>query len=235
MLGKKRTYANASFVKSMAQKYAKKKKSNNALVRGLRQNSLSNKSQWVKTTLCFSETIGLNTGAAGAAGVYVLSANGLFDPDITGGGHQPCGFDQYMALFSEFYVGKATIKAHVCAPAQTAVPVLAGISTLNTSTTSNDTRVYIENGATVTNVAGGSHSNIYTTLNQSVLIPQFVGKSTFSEADFAGDDTANPAEQVYFHIWVANFSGGNDAQQTLINMQVEYEVYFRRPKNVAIS
>lgn len=37
--------------------------------------------------------IDLNPGALGSNAPYTFSANGLYDPNITGSGHQPIGFD----------------------------------------------------------------------------------------------------------------------------------------------
>ena len=59
-------------------------------------------------TLLYSDQITLNP-AAGTVSKHVFSANGLFDPNITGVGHQPRGFDQYMALYNHYTVIGARI------------------------------------------------------------------------------------------------------------------------------
>lgn len=40
---------------------------------------------------------------------YVFRLNSLYDPDLTGTGHQPYGFDQYAALFNRYKVDKVTV------------------------------------------------------------------------------------------------------------------------------
>lgn len=47
-----------------------------------------------------------NTAAA-AAGAYVMSQNSCYDPDVTGTGHQPRGFDQLAALYNRYVVHKS--------------------------------------------------------------------------------------------------------------------------------
>ena len=41
----------------------------------------------------------------------VFSANGMYDPDQTGIGHQPRGFDQIMSMYSHFTVVKCQMRA----------------------------------------------------------------------------------------------------------------------------
>jgi len=47
---------------------------------------------------------------AGAMASYNFSANSMYDPNLTGTGHQPMYFDQMAALYDHFVVNSATIK-----------------------------------------------------------------------------------------------------------------------------
>ncbi len=51
--------------------------------------------------LKYTEQISLDPGAAAVAH-FLFRANSMFDPNSTGGGHQPVGFDQW-AIFYNFY------------------------------------------------------------------------------------------------------------------------------------
>lgn len=42
--------------------------------------------------------------AAGAFGTYQFKCNGMFDPNTTGTGHQPMGYDQMTPLYKHWYV-----------------------------------------------------------------------------------------------------------------------------------
>jgi len=46
----------------------------------------------------------VNTPHTDGTADYVYCLNSLFDPDVTGGGHQPRGFDQWSALFGQYMV-----------------------------------------------------------------------------------------------------------------------------------
>jgi len=43
-------------------------------------------------------------------GYYQFAANGLNDPNLTGGGHQPMGFDQLSALYKDYRVHAVKVK-----------------------------------------------------------------------------------------------------------------------------
>jgi len=62
-------------------------------------------------TFKYNDRIALDA-AAGSIANYVFSATGMYDPDITGTGHQPLGFDQWLGLFYNHYtVERAHIRA----------------------------------------------------------------------------------------------------------------------------
>jgi len=66
----------------------------------------------VKTSrrLVYHDTVFV-TSTSGVPATYVFSTNGLYDPNITGTGHQPAGFDQIMLYYNHYYVNRATIAA----------------------------------------------------------------------------------------------------------------------------
>ena len=53
---------------------------------------------------------GINvTATTGLAGNHFFSANGCFDPNVTGTGHQPMGFDQMMLFYEQYTVVRSKI------------------------------------------------------------------------------------------------------------------------------
>lgn len=54
---------------------------------------------------------------------YFFAANGMFDPDITGTGHQPMYFDQLMALYDHYTVIGAIISLEFSMPANSTIPM----------------------------------------------------------------------------------------------------------------
>lgn len=68
---------------------------------GYINNYLLGKSKLIRHTYGISTTI---SASAGGVGNHCLNLNGLYDPDSTGAGHQPLGFDQMLAFFKHYCV-----------------------------------------------------------------------------------------------------------------------------------
>jgi len=57
----------------------------------------------VRVTQKYADNVSIS-GAAGVVAGYTWRLNSTFDPDLTGGGHQPLGRDQYATLFNKYAV-----------------------------------------------------------------------------------------------------------------------------------
>lgn len=66
--------------------------------------------QKFQTRLLYADMYQLNTGATTAAG-QAFRISSLFDPDLTGIGHQPRYFDQLAALYDRYRVDAVTVEA----------------------------------------------------------------------------------------------------------------------------
>jgi hypothetical protein len=93
--------------------------------------------------LIYYDTITI-TSNAGVVAVHVFGSNCLFDPDITGGGHQPAGFDQYMALYQRYTVLRT--RAKVTFFNESGVSFLVGMVATDEVAALTDERQYIERG-----------------------------------------------------------------------------------------
>lgn len=58
--------------------------------------------------LSYYETVGL-TCTSGIVSKHTFNLANIFDPDVSGGGHQPFGHDQWATLYRQYYVKSAKI------------------------------------------------------------------------------------------------------------------------------
>lgn len=159
---------------------------------------------------------------------YVFSGNGLYDPDNTGAGHQPRGFDQLMALYDHFYVtaSKITVWFH------------------SLETVSGDEMMVFVLPSDANTVAAANtdvleHDNVKLALIglentgalRAKLEHQCTTKSQISTLDYSiirGTASANPTESWYWHIGA--IGNGSSTLNMVAYVRIEYDSVFSEPK-----
>ncbi len=180
------------------------------------------------------------SGTAGLVGQYVFTANGLYDPNITGTGHQPMGFDTMMLYYEQYTVlnSRITVRAvgngaqaaclSVCLAPDTTASALPGL---------------VENGLIISRVVearGGTSNGTGTRIVRIDLpcdVAKYFGRKSRNDlvdtTDLSGTVAANPVEQVYYLInaWTfANFADNFSVQCEVI---IEYDALFWEPRKVS--
>ena len=148
-----------------------------------------------RTKLIYAERgFQLNPGVAGAVSTWVLSANGLYDPDISGVGHQCAGFDQIMEFFDHYTVISSKIYIDF-SNRDTTNRQMVGVFVKDNSGVESDYRVIVENGIgsySTLDFSGGGNDSV--SLQSAVSISKFLGRpDVLSEDDLRGNDASNPA------------------------------------------
>jgi hypothetical protein len=181
-----------------------------------------------------------------SAGAYVskqFSANGLYDPDISGVGHQPSGFDQMMLFYEHYAVFASAITFRIWAWSGSAPGVVGAMLNPTNSSLASAIRT-VENGFAVTKTIGsqvGGWAGGYNTIKEVTLkcdvVKYFGKKNKFDLLDdekMTGDSANNPAEQVYFDL----FQWGLDASSTVdlvYDVTINYDVIFFEPRKLTSS
>lgn len=177
----------------------------------------------------------------GTTGALVFTCNGLADPYISGGGHQPRGFDQWMAFYEKYTVVSAKITTRfVCRGTGTGGlhQAICGIHCDDNATLLNtDVRYYTELAKgphTVLGWADGSAA--IRTLSRKISIKKyFNNKSMLNEAQFVGTSTTNPTDQVYFHVYVGPLVPSDDPIAVTCDNHIEYVVVFHERRDFALD
>lgn len=73
----------------------------------------------LRTKLKYSEQILLQPGPIGF-GAQIMCGNSVYDPDVSGVGHQPRGYDQWSQFYKKYRVYASAIKVHYMSDQQAA-------------------------------------------------------------------------------------------------------------------
>lgn len=174
------------------------------------------------------------TSTSGLLNTYVFAANGLFDPNITGTGHQPMGFDQMMLSYEHYVVTHASIKVTFRNATSGTTPS-CGISVNAALTPLTSIQQLLEFGLlTTATLEGKAVSGDCQTLQERVDLRRFQGvKSINDDPEERGNINSNPVELTYFHVHVWDTAGNS----TTVNCDViiEFTAMFTEPRSLTQS
>lgn len=187
--------------------------------------------------------IQLNPAQDGWAG-YVFCVNGLYDPDVTGTGHQPYGFDTLCGpdgLFDHFTVIGCKVKVQFTSNSPTSgTPAWGGIVLSDDgsflSTASSIDHILESYGVGSVKTIGftpeGGHM---PTLTKYFSARKFFGKQFIvGGADYRGSNSSNPLEKAYVEIFAGSVYGNDPGSQTAL-VTLEFVAVFTEPRQLEQS
>jgi hypothetical protein len=152
--------------------------------------------------------------------VYTYRLNSLYDPDETGTGNQPLGFDELMALYGNYRV--ESVKVTVEAVNGGTVALVAAAPSTSSTDFSDITSVASSPGAKSQLLSGAAGDN-YCKFTFKVSIKKFLGMG-FIDRDLMGSSTSNPLRQVYFHIGMQEYDAS--AKGITLSVKIEFTSRF---------
>jgi hypothetical protein len=163
--------------------------------------------------------------------VYTYRLNSLYDPDETGAGSQPLGFDEIMAMYTYFRVEH--VKVEIEAVNNSSVPAMLAIApsiSVTDPTSVND----------VASMAGSKHSLLSastgqnrTKFNFNFDIRKILGFKTLNDNDTLGTSSGNPTRMVYLHVAAVNYD--TSAKDIYLSTHITYDTRFTNVKQLALS
>lgn len=187
-----------------------------------------------RVKMIYTDIAKFNTSVGGLQS-FIYCANGLFDPDISGVGHQPSGFDQYKLIYSRYTVTNARIRVSLRPEASTGrTGGTFGITFCGgDSAAAGDYREYIENGECVWKSIGANNTQPVDIV-YNLDLGKALGMKILDRAEFDGTDTANPLASQFFHLWLYVDNAG-DTGDLPYTVEIAYDVVWRRNNLLELS
>lgn len=171
-----------------------------------------------------------------ASGQYQFRLNSLFDPDLTGLGHQPYGFDNLALLYNRYRVIATGWRIQQPSSFNGTPVVFGALPNNDVSVTWDNFGEMAENprAKTVLNNPGGS----IRVLRGKVSLPKLMGRT---RAQYMADDNfqaivnTNPAENAILYLASFNALTGEAIPNIPIHVILEYTVEFFDLKHIVQS
>lgn len=176
----------------------------------------------------------LTEAVVGTGATQTWSLTGLFDPDITGVGAQPVGFDPWMIMYQNYLVTKVTVELTFCNTVNATARVGYLCNNANALPSSLAAWPVDPNGQF--SLLGTSAGNRAVKTFRRTIRPwellQVPQTSYMSEAEFQGSSIANPVRQLYMITWVNGFSVVGNVDTVI---RISYQIQLRNPTLQSVS
>lgn len=186
-------------------------------------------------TFIYYDRISVSAPASGTLTEIVYVANDLRDPTNAVGGHQPYGFDQWMAWYDHFTVTKSKIEVTFAESNPNASIVHATQCCLRLDDAGdhelNPTLVMEMPGSKVLMLGSSNSKRLTKTFNARRF---FGGASKIGSSEYKGNTTFSPTERAFFHIGLAGAESGSGSNIELL-IKVTYTATLSERKEVPQS
>lgn len=179
----------------------------------------------LKCKLQYVDYVGLTSGITLSYQMY--RGNSLFDPDFTGIGHQPRGFDQLATLYERYYVGASKIVIRTIVNTSNANAILAvrAFNSLNVPTETVIDQVMEARGCTYMFIQQQSNSRV---ISRYATTSGVMGESRASikndKDEWGAPITANPAAGNSWS-WALHFQNADLSTSTNCRIWVKITYY----------
>lgn len=174
------------------------------------------------------------SGTSGVIDYNTYAGNSVYDPDVTGGGHQPNAFDEYATLYYKYRV-------HGCKITVTGSNLVDTVTTvmgLQASTTNTYPAGYpeaLEQPRTISAIiAGKEGQGNVKKLKMYMSTKTMFGEKNINDEDYSAAVTTNPSKLFYFKLF-AQASNIASTWQIQANVKLTYYVEFFDRKLLAAS
>jgi len=197
------------------------------------------------TELSYADYFSMNPTIGGTTSTLFL-ANGLVDPYVALGGHQPAGFDYLSDLYENFQVLSSIIEV-VIYPKIQATQLNAGSGTVNANLIGGFLSIGVRDSATT--IAGTlttltdilerpniktkfiNSNDSPTAIRANFSMPKFYGRTRgLDDADITGNGILDPVDKVYYHVIFGPPDGSTDLESHQFVARLKYKCRWFNPK-----
>lgn len=174
----------------------------------------------------------IDVGIGGVAQTMVYRLTSLFDPNFSGAGHQPIGFDQIMPMYDHYCVIGARVRVSATNLDRDPQHIIMQIR--DTATVGTNISQILENGATKHVIVNGEGNNNTKTLGLNFSAKKFFGKSPMDGDKYQGTLTNNPNENAFLHLIVQPIEADNPGK-IVYTITIEFIALLTEPKQLGQS
>lgn len=176
----------------------------------------------------------------GAIGYHWYSANNCSDPDYSGLGHQPSGWDQWGQFYNHYVVVGAKIKATFALRAtgtEVGGIMIGGINLSDDVVATSDMSTLLEQSLATKNYQFFNLSNRPKTITKGYSAKKFFNVTNITDnwARLGAQVQLTPAELAYFGVFVGCSDYSVDPPNISCLIEIEYIVVFSEPKEIPQS
>lgn len=187
----------------------------------------------------YVETVNVDP-AIGSVGTYQFRASDVFDPNATGGGHQPYGHDTYQTLYQKYIVVSSKISVKFWSTGVTANTSCANVGILLKDNNNAETNLtlWMERPNTSFKTLGPvTGPNSYQQLSKTFNAKKFFSlKDIKDNVDAYGSDFGDtPPDVAYYQIVVAPAQSTLDISNVYMTVVIDYNVLCLKPIDIAQS
>lgn len=186
----------------------------------------------------YCSNINIDPGIGSAAN-YLFRANSVFDPDYTGIGHQPLGYDQLGVFYDHYVVMGAKITAKFVSLNTDGALGSAVVGIMlkdNASPLTNPTGI-IEQSRSGYRIMTNSRAQGLATVTSTYSPRKFFGIKDISDnrSLLGANLSSNPPEDAYFHVFAAPLDPAINTSGLSVLITIEYLVKYTERKTLVQS